>query len=150
MHRSMTSSFKIEREAVGHVQLFSTQKISITEDEYLQGYEAAQNEVAEKNNPFELHSRAYGNWSDGWWDGFYNEAPRFVSLSETIIPFPIRMQKVEEPLPKNEVLAFAAKTKKTWKQSVAKISFFKQPWADIFFEVFATVFLVGVTYELIS
>ncbi len=45
------------------------------EDCYLEGYEASNLEFSEEDNPYEPHSMESQYWLDGWWAGFYGEAP---------------------------------------------------------------------------
>ncbi|PJD95070.1 MAG: transmission trait enhancer LetE [Legionella sp.] len=47
------------------------------EECYLFGYECALSEVSEEENPFSAGSYEAELWSEGWWAGFYNEAPLF-------------------------------------------------------------------------
>jgi len=44
---------------------------------YAEGYEMARAEVPESENPYEADSSEHEFWQDGWWDGFYGEAPKF-------------------------------------------------------------------------
>ena len=145
-----TNNYQVERETIGHVQLLTTKTLSTTEDEYLQGYEAAQMESDESSNPFALNSRAYDNWNDGWWDGFYNEAPRFSLSSENIVPFPLPLQHGKEQAEDSAQTVIMSQTSQTAKRLNRHFKFFKQPRMDIFFEVFATLFFVGLAYELAS
>ena len=48
------------------------------EDCYAFGYECAQNDLSEAENPFKKNSMAYDYWNDGWCAGFYNETPQFA------------------------------------------------------------------------
>ena len=142
------NAVELERELVGHVQLLTNRALSTTEDEYLQGYHAAQREMSEEENPYQVNSRAYRNWNDGWWDGLYNEEAVFVSRSENIIPFPIQMTAASEAKAPSALPAFIPKLSEKWKEVQDKASFFKQSWLAIFIEVFAAVFVVGLAYEL--
>lgn len=47
------------------------------EECYLFGYECAQSEVAEEDNPFRAGSPEAEQWLEGWWAGFYGEQPLF-------------------------------------------------------------------------
>ena len=53
------------------------------EESYVYGYDAAAAGVPEEDNPFQLNTREYDHWSEGWWAGFYDEKPIF-SLDETV------------------------------------------------------------------
>lgn len=48
------------------------------EDCYAFGYEAAKADLSEEENPFELYTEEYEQWSEGWWAGFYEEEPIYV------------------------------------------------------------------------
>ena len=60
------------------------------EDCYVYGYEAAAAGIEEQDNPFRENTCEYDHWSDGWWAGFYEEAPLFSlddsTLSSTKAP----------------------------------------------------------------
>lgn len=60
-----------------HVKLHFNVKHPTIEEAYAYGYECAKYEVAESENPFVSGSREHEQWSNGWWDGFYEEAPLF-------------------------------------------------------------------------
>ena len=47
------------------------------EDTWLEGYEAAQGDQEEEENPFPVGSAEYRFWGSGWWAGFYEEPPLF-------------------------------------------------------------------------
>lgn len=48
------------------------------EESYSYGYEAAKAGFEEIHNPFSEHSNEHQYWVDGWWAGFYGEAPLFA------------------------------------------------------------------------
>ncbi len=52
------------------------------EDCYLEGYEAAQQELGEELNPYSECSAAFEQWQEGWWAGLYNEAPLVAPLEK--------------------------------------------------------------------
>lgn len=47
------------------------------EECYLDGYESAQAEMPEKNNPYHEGSVEHEHWVEGWWAGFYGEKSLF-------------------------------------------------------------------------
>lgn len=47
------------------------------EECYVFGYECAQSDVSETENPFNEGTSEHEQWSDGWWAGFYGEEPLF-------------------------------------------------------------------------
>jgi hypothetical protein len=49
------------------------------EDCYMYGYECAQVEIEESENPFKPGTRESDQWLEGWWAGFYEEKPLFAS-----------------------------------------------------------------------
>ncbi|ARG96444.1 hypothetical protein [Legionella micdadei] len=60
-----------------HIRLrFNIEHPSL-EDCYSFGYECAQAEVEEGENPFREGSKEYEQWQEGWWAGFYGEKPLF-------------------------------------------------------------------------
>lgn len=48
------------------------------EDCYAYGYECAQAEISEDDNPFRAGTQEHYQWTEGWWAGFYEEEPLFV------------------------------------------------------------------------
>lgn len=53
------------------------------EDCYGFGYECAKANLDESENPFAEHSIEHEQWSEGWWDGFYEQAPLFDLVTES-------------------------------------------------------------------
>lgn len=54
------------------------------EECYLFGYECAQAELEEAENPFRAGTLESEHWISGWWDGFYGETPLFAAeVAET-------------------------------------------------------------------
>ncbi len=47
------------------------------EEVWLDGYECANKEASESQNPYPKHSLEHIQWSEGWWAGFYGEEPLF-------------------------------------------------------------------------
>lgn len=47
------------------------------EESYVYGYECALAEISEEENPYSHNSKAYEQWQEGWWAGFYGEPPMF-------------------------------------------------------------------------
>lgn len=45
------------------------------EECYAHGYECAQGEISEAENPYRLNSKESDHWLEGWWAGFYGEQP---------------------------------------------------------------------------
>ncbi len=60
------------------------------EDCYIYGYECAQADLEESENPFKESSKEGDQWLEGWWAGFYGEEPLYASTKE--------LKAVEEPL----------------------------------------------------
>lgn len=52
------------------------------EDCYALGYECAEQELDETTNPFKPDTIEAEQWQEGWWAGFYGEAPLFEWSSE--------------------------------------------------------------------
>jgi ribosome modulation factor len=52
------------------------------EDCYAFGYECAQAQISEDENPFPENSASANQWLEGWWDGFYDEAPLYDTVAE--------------------------------------------------------------------
>lgn len=48
------------------------------EECYLFGYECANAEVTEEDNPFRTGSQEAEQWLEGWWAGFYGDEPLFT------------------------------------------------------------------------
>lgn len=53
------------------------------EECYADGYEAAIACLSEDSNPYEIDTKEYDQWSDGWWDGSYRAVPTFDALIES-------------------------------------------------------------------
>lgn len=64
-------------ELLPHVKLHFNVKHATLEESYVYGYECAKYEVTENENPFVLGTKEHEQWSNGWWDGFYGDAPLF-------------------------------------------------------------------------
>lgn len=47
------------------------------EDCYLFGYQCAQSDMGEDENPFAQNTAEAEQWVEGWWAGFYGEEPLF-------------------------------------------------------------------------
>ena len=43
------------------------------EDCWADGYECAENDLEEHDNPYAKTSNEHEHWAEGWWAGFYNE-----------------------------------------------------------------------------
>ena len=52
---------------------------------WLEGYDAALCEADEISNPYDINSKAYQFWQDGWWAGCLGEAPLF-DLEGHVLP----------------------------------------------------------------
>lgn len=52
------------------------------EDCYLEGYESANLDKPEDSNPYPLNTAENEYWLDGWWAGFYGEAPCLEMFNE--------------------------------------------------------------------
>ena len=53
------------------------------EECYMFGYECAQAEISESENPFQINSKEGDQWLDGWWAGFYGEQPIYTLNEST-------------------------------------------------------------------
>lgn len=62
------------------------------EECYIHGYESALSGEMEESNPYPLNSTPQIQWSEGWWAGFYGEAPLFGEL----------MSEADDELPAND------------------------------------------------
>lgn len=72
-------------EVLPHVRLQFHVQHPVLETCWNEGYDAASVEVAEEENPYQLGSSEYQQWSDGWWAGFYGEQRLFMKESKTEI-----------------------------------------------------------------
>lgn len=52
------------------------------EESYLLGYESALADIEEQDNPYREGTQAYAQWVEGWWVGFYEEAPLFTASED--------------------------------------------------------------------
>ena len=60
-----------------HIKLLLSIDHPSYEECYSFGYECAQAEMSEEENPYNEGSAAYDQWQEGWWAGFYGEEPLF-------------------------------------------------------------------------
>ncbi len=60
-----------------HVKFQFDLKHPTFEECYIFGYECALASVEEESNPFLSNSKESEQWIEGWWAGFYGEAPVF-------------------------------------------------------------------------
>lgn len=64
-----------EEQLLSHMRLkFNIQHPNL-EDAYIEGFEAALEEMSEDVNPYPADSTVASQWSEGWWAGFYGEEP---------------------------------------------------------------------------
>lgn len=70
-------STTVDKLALGYAKLKLHIAYPALEECWLEGYESAQQQIEEENNPYEYGSTEYYSWADGWWAGFYNEEPIF-------------------------------------------------------------------------
>jgi len=73
MDRQVTGELK----AILHMQQGS---VSL-EEAWMEGYHQAGLEMAETENPFTANTQEHTYWQEGWWAGFYCEAPLFPDYS---------------------------------------------------------------------
>lgn len=59
-----------------HVKLHLNVKHPSFEDCYSFGYDSSTAELSEEDNPFAAHTRESDYWLEGWWDAFYEHAPK--------------------------------------------------------------------------
>lgn len=60
-----------------HIKLRFNIEHPTYEECYLFGYECAISDVSEEDNPYKKGSQEAEQWLEGWWAGFYGEAPLF-------------------------------------------------------------------------
>lgn len=65
-----------------HLKLLLTVDHPSYEDSYCFGYDCAQAQMSEEENPYAQGTEEHNHWLDGWWAGFYGEEPLF-KLAET-------------------------------------------------------------------
>lgn len=72
---------------LSHLRFHFSLKHPNLEECYTDGYTAALAGLYEEENPYPEDSREFELWFEGWWAGFYGEAPLFdvehAGLSET-------------------------------------------------------------------
>jgi len=74
------------------IQLRFYMKHASIEESYWYGYECATAELAEESNPFKPGSVESDHWIEGWWAGFYGEAPAFEHPLLEGTPTPILVE----------------------------------------------------------
>lgn len=68
-------------EILPHVRLKFAVDHPLLEDCWLEGYEFASNNLPENDNPYEKDTSEYEYWCQGWWAGYFGEAPLFTEES---------------------------------------------------------------------
>ena len=66
-----------QQEVLSHIRLQVNSQAADLGDCWAEGYESAQSNLTEKDNPYEVSTTEYQNWTEGWWAGFYEEEPIF-------------------------------------------------------------------------
>ncbi|AKP73135.1 hypothetical protein Psal006b_02609 [Piscirickettsia salmonis] len=63
----------------GELELLLHSQVTDYASEWMSGYDAAQNEQLEADNPNDpdQETTAFNAWTEGWWAGFYNEPPLY-------------------------------------------------------------------------
>lgn len=72
-----------KKELLADIKLRFTIECPNFEECYAFGYEWALAELSEDENPFDRGTRESELWSEGWWDGFYGEAPLYALSDDT-------------------------------------------------------------------
>lgn len=72
-----------------HVQLRFNLEHPTLEECYAYGYECGRSDMSEQENPFKDNSIDSEQWLEGWWAGFYGEAPLYE------LPEPIHTKETE-------------------------------------------------------
>ncbi|ODN42591.1 hypothetical protein BGC07_06170 [Piscirickettsia litoralis] len=67
-----------EQNVQGELELLLHTQVTDYASEWMSGYEAAQEELPETDNPHDSSDKtAFTAWTEGWWAGFYNEPPLY-------------------------------------------------------------------------
>ena len=72
-------------EILPHVRLQFHAQHPVFEACWNEGYDSAEGDLSEEENPYGLETREYQQWNDGWWAGFYGEERLFAQATETEI-----------------------------------------------------------------
>lgn len=67
----------LEQNALSYAKLKLNVDLPDLEENWLDGYEAAQYDVAEEANPYQVGTAEYQQWNEGWWAGFFHEEKLF-------------------------------------------------------------------------
>lgn len=77
------------------------------EECWIEGYQSAQDEIDEEDNPYQSCTREHEHWLQGWWEGFYGP-----EASTGIVNYPLHDKhghQVQPKLKKNAVLRFTSR-----------------------------------------
>jgi hypothetical protein len=66
-----------ERTLLPHLRLRFNINHPTLEECYCFGYESAEAEISEDDNPFNKGTEEHSQWLEGWWASFYGETPLF-------------------------------------------------------------------------
>ncbi len=68
---------ELERTALAFSRLNLHVAMPDLDENWLDGYESAQRDMQEGNNPYHRDSAEHTQWNEGWWAGFYSEDALF-------------------------------------------------------------------------
>ena len=67
-------------------------------DIWLEGYESANDDIDNDDNPYPTDSEAHYHWQEGWWAGFYHEEPVFSYSKEKPVDNSLTHNRLRENL----------------------------------------------------
>jgi len=104
-----------------HVRFQFEMKNLNLEEVWMDGYKMAGSNMTEEDNPHQKGSAEYQHWYDGWWAGYYEEAPLYEIQYEESVSNHANIVKVEAGDAANE-RKYKKPEFKRWVGRVAKIA----------------------------
>ena len=113
---------KETKEMLPHLRLQLNIKHPNLEVCWLDGYEMAQEDLAEDENPYPENSKEFDYWSQGWWAGFYHDEKIFsCDVSEIKTLSKVSVKNASEFFAANEAVWSASNLKK-WAGRAVKVA----------------------------
>src|SRR5687768_14995304 len=109
---------------LGHIRLEFHVKHPTLDECWNEGYDAGVLALDEEDNPYQIGTKEYQFWNDGWWSGFYQEKRLFANPGESeVIPYtqhPISLITTQDAV--NESTWGSHATLKKWAGRFVKIA----------------------------
>jgi hypothetical protein len=104
-----------------HIRFQFESKYPNLEEVWMDGYRMAGQDLAEDDNPHAEGTLEHQHWNEGWWAGFYEEAPLYDIQYEENVSANADLTKVK-PLEAANEASYKKPEFKRWLGRVAKIA----------------------------